>query len=144
MKQIYVFVICLLSIPVFSQDTRSQSSQTKITGNDAAQSGGGVTSNGKQSYVCCSRIFLSTPAMTQGGRATTKTLSTNPFKGKNKGIDLTFDFIDPQGAVVPGLDAAITKNPSGDVVVDGSKLPKGKKLRLRAKAGSAVESYIIN
>lgn len=73
-----------------------------------------------------------------------KTLSSNPFKGKNRGIDLTFDILDPNGAVVPGLSEAITLNGSGDVVVDGAKLPKGKKYRLRAKAGNASETYTLN
>jgi hypothetical protein len=104
----------------------------------AGDNGGG----NKPSNVvsCCPKFSVTTPAATKGGKATTRLLVGNPFKGKNRGIDLTYDIMDSKGGAVAGWEGSISKNAAGDMTIDLGKLPKGK-YRLRLKAGTATETY---
>ena len=67
-------------------------------------------------------------------------ISSNLFKGRNHGIDLSFDVLDPAGTVVPNGQSAISQNATGDIVIDAGKLAKGKKYSLRVKAGNDTET----
>lgn len=130
MKQLIVFFSMMFASSVFGQTSQ-----------------GTASSPGSQTQVqtprkCCNKVYFATTGV--NGKTTTRLVSGNLFKGKERGIDLTFDFLDPKGAVVTGLEAAITNNQAGDVVIDGSKFAKGQKLRLRAKAGKSSETFTLN
>lgn len=142
MKQSILFVLVLMCTAVFGQVGK----QGRVDDTPKPKTPPTVTTDQSTNPVirkCCTRIYYSAPA-TVTGKATTRLVSGNMFKGQNRGVDLTFDFLDPKGAVINGLDAAIGSNGSGDVVIDGSKLPKGQKVRLRARAGKASETYTLN
>ncbi|MBK8956509.1 MAG: hypothetical protein IPM34_13275 [Saprospiraceae bacterium] len=47
--------------------------------------------------------------MKPGTKPTTRLVSGNLFKGKNRGQDLSFEFLNAKGALVSGLDDAIQK-----------------------------------
>ncbi len=123
--------------------------QVQINPKDKAGQGGGTMTGGSQASAgalahvhCCPKIFVSTPSVKKGGKPSVRLVSSNLFKGKNAGIDLSFDVLDPAGAVVENGQSSISQNATGDIVVDSSKLAKGKKYRLRVKAGN--DSELIN
>jgi hypothetical protein len=132
MKKISLFIALLISTAAVAQVTK---------GSDQSPTGSG-TANSAQSVKCCPKVYASTPATKPGGKATMRLLASKPFKGKQQGVDLSFDVLDAKGKVVEGVSDAITTNASGDVVVDRAKLPAGK-YRLRARAGKASETYTI-
>ena len=68
-----------------------------------------------------------------------KILSTSILKGTAKGVDLTFDILDANGKVEPDGAKSVSKNASGDLVIDGGKLKKGKH-SIRFRAGKATQS----
>ena len=84
------------------------------------------------------KVYVSTPSATTG-KPTRRLLVGNPFKGKNQGVDLTYDVLDPKGNVVPD---AVSKGADGDMVIDAGKLKQktGNRLRIKGK-GTAVEFY---
>lgn len=132
MKKISLFIALLISTAAVAQVTQ---------GSDQVRTGSGPA-NAVQSVKCCPKIYASTPATKPGGKATMRLLSSKPFKGRQQGVDLSFDVLDAKGKVVEGVSEAVTTNDSGDVVVDRAKLPVGK-YRLRARAGKASETYVI-
>ncbi|MBK9108767.1 MAG: hypothetical protein IPM92_10480 [Saprospiraceae bacterium] len=151
MKSFLLFCAIILSSAVMSQSNLGGISQPKGSGdglNPGTQKNQKVNTQtnttGTAARKCCAKIYVSTPAAKKGGKTTNRLLSGNPFKGKERGIDLSFDFLDPNGTAVDGLDHAITTDGSGNVYVDAAKLPAGKKIRLRAKAGKSSETYALN
>ncbi len=118
-----------------------------LTTNLSAQvtSGGdGSTTSGDQrdpndAMKCCPSIYVETPSVKKGGKASRRLLSGNPFKGKNRGIDLSYDIVDAGGSPVANGESAVTKDAAGNLVIDRSKLSKAGKFRLRLKAGTATE-----
>lgn len=151
MKRLFLFCSLILSTAVMSQSNLGGISQPKGSG-DGLTPGSKkdpkvittTTTTGTPTRKCCTKFYVSTPSAKKGGKATNRLLAGNPFKGKEKGIDLSFDFLDPNGAVVDGLDNAISSDGAGNIYVDAAKLPAGKKLRLRAKAGKSSETYALN
>ncbi len=146
MKQI-IFSLCV----VFSSGLMAQSleNDTRMPPKDLPQVGtktdNSAAGSGSTAMLkCCPRIYFSAPAAKPGSKATTRLVSGNLFKGQNRGQDLSFELLNAKGQVVSGLDEAIQKNNAGDLVIDGSKLPNGQKMRLRVKSGKAVESYVLN
>lgn len=146
MKQIILSLSVLFSTSLLAQSLENDvkippqdpPKTTTPTDNSSGNSGAGSIAK------CCPRIYFSAPAVKPGTKPTTRLVSGNLFKGKNRGQDLSFEFLNAKGALVSGLDDAIQKNNAGDVVIDGSKLPTGQKMRLRVKSGKAVESYALN
>ncbi|HRG67331.1 MAG: hypothetical protein JNL65_09790 [Saprospiraceae bacterium] len=142
MKKVFVFCSFIFATGVFAQV------EMKPTGKPAgkpAQGGSTAASDqGSSSALahvhCCPKIYLSTPSIKKGAKPATKLVSSNLFKGRNQGIDLTFDVLDPEGAVLPNGQSAISQNATGDIVIDAGKLAKGKKYSLRVKAGSDTET----
>jgi hypothetical protein len=90
---------------------------------------------------CCPSIYVETPAAKPGGKSSRRLLAGNLFKGKNRGIDLTFDVLDASGSPVANGNSSVAKDASGNLVIDYSKLKKGGKYRIRVKAGGATEFY---
>jgi len=133
MKQLIVFLFVSFAATAFCQTSQ---------GTAQAPGSQSQSQSAQSARKCCSKVYFST--LGANGKATTRLVSGNLFKGKERGIDLSLDFLDPKGTPVSGLDAAITNNQAGDIVIDGSKLPKGQKLRLRAKAGKSSETFTLN
>ena len=131
MKKVFVFCSFIFATGVFAQV------EMKPTGKPAgkpAQGGSTAASDqGSSSALahvhCCPKIYLNTPSIKKGAKPATKLVSSNLFKGRNQGIDLTFDVLDPEGAVLPNGQSAISQNATGDIVIDAGKLAKGKKRR---------------
>lgn len=90
---------------------------------------------------CCPSIYVETPAAKPGGKPTRRLLAGNLFKGKNRGIDLTYDVLDAGGSPAANGNSAVTKDASGNLVIDRSKFSKTGKFRIRVKAGGATEFY---
>lgn len=103
--------------------------------NQAGNNAGGSKAGGAITYP---KVYVSTPSPT-GGKATRRLLAGNLFKGKDQGVDLTLDIVDPSGNVIKDDASSITKGADGDWVIDASKV-KSKAHRLRVK-GNTTEFY---
>lgn len=134
---------CILSIAalIMMLVATSLSGQGSIGG-----SGNPGTSTGNPTpsdrMVCCKKIYVETPSLT-GGVAKTRLLSGNPFKGKNAGLDLTFDVVDAKGNPVSN-GWSVGPNAAGDYLVKPGTFTKGMKYRLRLRAGKNTEFYALN
>lgn len=132
MKHLFLFAALFLSASVFGQ--------VGIQTNSGSQNNLGSSGD---AFTCCMRVYLKTPPAMPGGRAGMKLIKEKPFNGAHEGIDLTNDFLDPAGVVIPDDEGAISKSDVGDLIIDGSKLRKGMQYRLRLRAGAATETYVI-
>ncbi|MBK7357855.1 MAG: hypothetical protein IPI45_13070 [Saprospiraceae bacterium] len=140
MKKVLVFCSFIITTGLFAQTEVKPQGKP---GQGATTASGGQGATTPMAHVsCCPKIYVSTPSIKKGAKPATKLVSSNLFKGKNQGIDLSFDVLDPAGAVVPNGQSAISQNATGDIVIDAGKLAKGKKYRLRVKAGN--DSELIN
>jgi hypothetical protein len=152
MKKTILFAFALIAI-LFTADLSAQvtrpgggtTSGGSGTGAGSQGGGSGATSQGgskgagaQGAAVTYPKVYVLTPAAT-GGTPSRRLLAGNLFKGKDQGIDLTFDVLDPKGAVVTG---ALVKEADGNMVIDAGKLKSktGNRLRVKGK-GTAVEFY---
>ena len=90
---------------------------------------------------CCASFYVSYPGANLGEDPSIKLLTSNPFGGRNQGIDLTYDVLDPNGGLVPNGSNSVDINSNGDLIIDASKLPAGKRYRLRLKAGNDIVNF---
>jgi hypothetical protein len=112
-------------------------------GSSSVGGGAGTTTPGgsgkpQDKMITYPKVYVVTPAA-KGGQPSRRLLAGNLFKGKDQGIDLTYDVLDPKGNVVPN---SVSKNDAGEMIIDQSKLKNKTGNRLRVKgAGTAVEFY---
>lgn len=136
MKNLLLFALLFVSASVFSQvGIQTNSGSSNLSGSDGSST--------DAIFTCCMRVYLKVPPSMPGGRATMKLIKEKPFGGAHEGIDLSNDFLDPSGNVVSDDAGAISKSDVGDLIIDGAKLRKGMKYRLRLRAGQATETYDI-
>ncbi len=119
---------------------------TSVSAQVTPSTGGGVGQQDDKSgptdnLKCCPSIYVESPAAKPGGKPSRRLLAGNLFKGKNRGIDLTYDVLDAGGSPAANGNSAVTKDASGNLVIDRSKLSKTGKFRIRVKAGGATEFY---
>lgn len=131
MKNLLLFAALFLSASVFGQ----VGIQTNSGNSNVGSSG--------DAFTCCMRVYLKTPPARPGDRASMRLIKEKPFDGAHEGIDLSNDFLDPAGNVIADDQGAISKSDVGDLIIDASKLRKGMQYRLRLRAGTATETYVI-
>ncbi len=135
MKKLLVFCSFILASGLYAQ------TEVKPPKDGGTAAGSQGSAGSALAHVhCCPKIYVSTPSIKKGAKPATKLVSSNLFKGRNQGIDLSFDVLDPAGAVVPNGQSAISQSATGDIVIDAGKLAKGKKYSLRVKAGNDTET----
>ncbi|MBK6543914.1 MAG: hypothetical protein WAS55_02690 [Saprospiraceae bacterium] len=130
---------CILFFSALFVMLLTSSVSAQAVGTDAGKQGS-ATGSPTERPKCCAKVYVELPAAMKGGKPTSKLLSANPFKGKNAGLDLSMDVLDPAGKPITG-GWEMRRNPAGDMIINAENLPKGRKYRLRVKAGTATEYY---